>query len=552
MRIVLLLSFLFAGIYFEYQSCVLTIALLILFFIISGRNGKILWKDNYAVSFFWIMAACYLFSAFWAVDSHLALNGFLKFLPLPVFAGVLLQMKEEEREALLALLPAAGTVMTLISVAGSLIPAARQYFLVNNRLAGTFQYPNAFALFLMIALLYLLFMQEMNLKSLIQALVMLMGIMLSGSRTVYLMFPVFILISVFLLKNREKRIIAASTLVIIVAVALIVLAAGMDLPVGRLSSISLSDSTLLGRILYWKDALPVILKHPFGLGYMGYYFTQGGFQTGVYSVNHVHNEFLQIFLDVGWLPGLGFIGLFVFAFLKSDSSLKKLLLAAMGLHFIMDFDLQFIAVYMVFMLLLPWECGKEWKFGHRKVFMALSGGIGAVCLYFGAGSAAYYTGFRNIADFFVPSNTFLQIQQLEQAEDMETLEVQADEILQHNSFVALAWSAKARAAFSSGDITKMLEYKQKAISLSRYSPEEYEDEIYMLYTAAQLYEQSGDRESARYCMEEAVKIPDQMKEVLRSTDELAWRIRDKPELELSDEYRVYIEEMRIRIMKQPE
>ncbi|MCI7097617.1 MAG: hypothetical protein MR966_01635 [Lachnospiraceae bacterium] len=59
--------------------------------------------------------------------------------------------------------------------------------------------------------------------------------------------------------------------------------------------------------------------------------------------------------------------------------------------------------------------------------------------------------------------------QLEQTEDMETLETQADEILQQNSFVALAW-----------------------------------------------------------------------------------RIRDKPELELSDEYRVYIEEMRIRIMKQPE
>lgn len=59
--------------------------------------------------------------------------------------------------------------------------------------------------------------------------------------------------------------------------------------------------------------------------------------------------------------------------------------------------------------------------------------------------------------------------QLEQTEDMETLEIQADEILQQNSFVALAW-----------------------------------------------------------------------------------RIRDKPELELSDEYRVYIEEMRIRIMKQPE
>lgn len=47
---------------------------------------------------------------------------------------------------------------------------------------------------------------------------------------------------------------------------------------------SIKESTFVGRLLYYYDALPVIRKNPFGLGYMGYYYIQQSIQTGVYFV----------------------------------------------------------------------------------------------------------------------------------------------------------------------------------------------------------------------------------------------------------------------------
>ena len=49
------------------------------------------------------------------------------------------------------------------------------------------------------------------------------------------------------------------------------------IPSGRFLTTSLHSSTLLGRLLYAQDALPVILRHPFGLGYRSYTYMQGSF-----------------------------------------------------------------------------------------------------------------------------------------------------------------------------------------------------------------------------------------------------------------------------------
>ena len=79
---------------------------------------------------------------------------------------------------------------------------------------------------------------------------------------------------------------------------ILAVAAGSAGILERFTNISFGASTFLGRILYVQDALPLILKHPFGLGYYGYYFIQQSVQTGVYTVVNAHNELIQILLDV--------------------------------------------------------------------------------------------------------------------------------------------------------------------------------------------------------------------------------------------------------------
>ena len=70
----------------------------------------------------------------------------------------------------------------------------------------------------------------------------------------------------------------------------------------RVLSLSFTESTFVGRFLYYMDALPQILRRPFGMGYMGYYYDQLSVQTGVYSVMYLHNDLFQLVLDTGWIP----------------------------------------------------------------------------------------------------------------------------------------------------------------------------------------------------------------------------------------------------------
>ena len=469
----------------------------------------------------------------------MALLGFIKFLPIGLFAVILMQ-RPELRIKLLDGLPNAAVCLTLISFIGSRIPVLKEYIVVAGRFGGTFQYPNTFAVLLLVAFLYLMHKKETGKKEIAQAAVLIGGIFACGSRTVFILLPVAVAASFFILaEKKKKRALLAMTIAMVITGAVVLIVSGGG-ALSRILQISLSESTLLGRLLYAKDALSVIARNPLGLGYLGYYFTQGAFQTGVYSVNHVHNEFLQLFLDIGWLPGLTFAAVFIYGIFKSDSSWQRLLLITFGAHAFVDFDFQFVAMYMIFMLLLPWENGTQFSLTVPKAMSAAGILLSVVLLYVGIGNAAYYFGGQNLAEAFYPQNTLLKSERLKQAGSYDEMDDIADDILRCNEAVALAWDAKARASFVEGDVQKMMEYKQRAISLSKYNVEEYEDYLDMLFAAAQLYKEVGDKQSAEYCLQTASEIPELLKKVEGETDRIAWKLADRPELELSDEYKVYL------------
>lgn len=397
---------------------------------------------------------------------------------------------------------------------------------------------------MLVCLLCLFHTAKISLKSVIEAVVLIIGILLTGSRTVFLVMPVALLASGFVVKNKKRKICCFAMFGVPLAVALISIFFKGGTVISRLTEISLSQSTLLGRVLYWKDALPIILKNPLGLGYMGYYFTQGSFQTGVYSVTHAHNEFLQMFLDIGWLGGAAFISIWVYGFVKAKTGLYRIVLAVMATHAFVDFDLQYMAMYMVLMVFIPLEKGEDkiMSWGAIKRCMgATSLCIVIALVYFTFGSAAYYFNDQKAKNWFYPENTLRLIKELTQAEDLESIRNLSEKILETNESVSLAWSGMARAAFSEGDIENMMAYKRKAISLAKYSVEEYEDYLEMLLIATQLYQQAGESRSAAYCLKEALNIPVWMDEVIIQTDSLAWKLTDKPELALSEEYQSYVD-----------
>ncbi len=87
-----------------------------------------------------------------------------------------------------------------------------------------------------------------------------------------------------------------------------------------------------------------------------------------------------------------------------------------------------------------------------------------------------------------------------------------------------------------------MEYKSKAIECARYSIEEYTDYCEKLVVGILLYSDVKDDRSAERCKKELVDLADKLESVKAETNPLAWKIQDKPELELSDEYMKMIEE----------
>lgn len=543
LRIFLLLAPFFFGGFLEWVSCLY--ALFLMGFLLSclWKDGKWSVHKNLTLLSMTVLVFFYGISGFWAVDQGMAIAGFCKFLPYVLFTLAAMQLKTQERKQLLETVPVSGGVMVILSLSLRQIPVFQDMIYGNGRLEGFFQYPNVFALFLLLGVILLMRKETWGGWQLGNLLALLAGIALTGSRTVFFLLAASVLIFCFILKGKRRWALGFLLVVLVAGTACYVTLTGNVAGIGRYLTASLKSSTLLGRFLYYKDALPVIWKHPFGLGYMGYFYLQGSFQTGVYSVLHVHNELLQILLDVGWIPAVLFGAAVVQGFWRQKDVFDRMVIGTIIVHCMLDFDLQFVCIGFFLLLALDLESGTVWVIlkkrknstpGRLIPFLALA--LAGLCLWQGVALGLYRFGKNEAAVKVYPGCTGAWVSLLARQQDAEGMEGIADEILLRNQSIALAYSAKARAAYGKGDFAHMISYKQQALSLSKYQLEEYLDYFDMLETGILLYEANGDLESAAFCRQRLLEIPDIIEQVLAETDDLAWKILDQPELALPLEY----------------
>lgn len=540
LRVIMAVSLLAVGLFYELTSAVVS-AVLFVWLVLLAKRQKLGFRRNAASVTAIAVYIGYCVSILWSVDKGLSVWGVAKYLPVPLMALCLLQTDSDERSTVLNDLPWIGAVTVLVSFALQFIPSLHGLFTSSDRLAGFFQYPNTFACFMLLGLEILILSEEkINVWRVLCAIVLVFGLIQSGSRTVFVLAIPVLLVSLFIRLRKKPKVLVIGAVSVAAVFIVMILALGGSYSVSHLLALSTSESTLLGRLLYWKDALPVIGSHPFGLGYLGYYMSHGSFQTGLYSVRWVHNELLQMLLDIGWIPAVIAIVAVVKAVLAEQPTVRKVVLLTLLAHCMMDFDLEYIAMYFIVLLCLDWDTGKTKTLKLTVPAKAVSAVLILGSLYIGVGSTLYYSGKTEASVKVYPWNTQARMELLTEAETAEEMDEQADAILALNDTVALAWDAKAEAAYSRGDFGAVIDAKNNALANTKYIRSEYVDYFNKLAVGYQLYLQAGDTKSAQICLDEIIGIHSRIDRVLAATDELAWKITDKPYLVMPDEYNDFV------------
>ena len=532
-------SIFFAGGFFEYVSGGICLVLVCFFvcYLIGKNKIKLAIDINFLAII--VLVFSYLIVALWAVDSGVAVAGFFKFVPVLLFYVLLCNIEDKEKYILW--LPDAGVLMVLLSFIMMQFNSMSHLVSVGGRMSGSFQYPNTFALFLLICVIVAVYSDEKD--RLLQVVILLFGIYKSGSLTVYILTAAACVL-LFIIKKDDRKLIGLGMVVAVLGVVIFIATGLLDL------DMALKSSTFTGRLLYYKDALPVIVSHPFGLGYYGYFFVQPGIQTGVYSVLNVHNELLQLMLDVGVVPAVFFYGVIIRQLvIKEQSARNKLVILFVTLHTMLDYDFQFLAILFMVIMFMNTKKPRELKItkftkvGLIIVFCL----VGCGATVYGLSNWYFMKGDYSKACKVWNNNTRAQIQQLYVSDDMNECEEIARDIISRNEYIPVTYSVLADSCYVDGDVEGYIKHKTRAIELAPYDYLLYLDYLDGLYKACESYITIGELESAQICLDRMKYVKTILNKVQSKTSELAWKIQDKPVLVIPAEYEILINELEMKI-----
>ena len=504
---------------------------------IAWKRKKLLVPGGIVTACLGIMLVGYILSACLARDKGVAFIGVIRLASVCLFWILWNNLEDSLREKIRGWLPRIAAVLTGAAVVLYISPYFREILFRAGRLGGIFQYSNTYALFLLIGIVIIAFREKRNRLDYLTTGVLAAGIVLCGSRSVLVMFAL-VLILIFIRRKLERKWIVLITGIVICVCLLLQMILHLDL--GRLLQMTLDSSTLNGRVLYWTDAVPVILEHPLGLGYMGYYFLQPQFQTGVYVTRFVHNDLLQWGLDAGIVPMAAFVGIiFANIFNRKNTKQNRTILILIFLHCMFDFDLQYTCMFCIMLMCMKARSKHSIEMS-KKTAICAAGGAAAFCAYFSLALGLSFTGMEEQALALYPADTFAREALMREKED----EKQARVIIEENGMLAAAYDCSARNYLEEGKYTKAYEDVRGIFQCAGYDMDLYDQSVYYLSIALDQAVRNNDRENARKILEQIQAVPDLLEDLKSKTSFFAYRINDRPEFELEQSIEDYIRSLR--------
>jgi len=346
---------------------------LVLFFLILSVKD---FKNFFSFSkFFYIFLGLVFIFGFFALNFSIFLYSFFRFFLFALFGGAVAYYLSQNAISLqktFLVLGFSGFLQTIISVLqfrnqssiglkilgeSVLGPetsgVARVYTPFGNllRVYGTMPHANILATFLVIAFLSFiyLFLKKKNIYYLIPASTLVIGIILTFSRSGFFIFFLGILATFFILflnRNFKKEIFIFAVFLIILF--LILFLEFKDLIFARFY-VSFNEPSFVHRAYYNLIGIELFKKYPIlGVGFGNQILA--GLKNGLYSAQNlnfswqwqpIHNIYLLVLVETGVISFLIFLFFFFSIFLKSIKLLKKNL-----------FSNKFLDFYFTFLILL--------------------------------------------------------------------------------------------------------------------------------------------------------------------------------------------------------
>ncbi|MBR0427278.1 MAG: O-antigen ligase family protein [Clostridia bacterium] len=533
------------GLYFEFASYFAQIIILVILLIKLCKAKKCKIYLNFEAIALAVISAGYLFTCIYAIDKGMAILGFLKFTIPLTFGLMLMQYEKQEITEYLKVIPVSGIIMIILSMLFKYISfLPNDFYLPNGRMMGFLQYANTFALFLLIGIIFTVYCIKDKKKVIIYNIILLFGILISGCRTVLVL--AFLNYIIAIVKKKELRIyFIALVLIAIAGTITYVLITGNLNTIGRYLTISVASRSLQERLLYYKDAIPLILKYPFGMGYMGYSYIQPQIQTGIYQAAYVHNDFLQLILDIGIIPTIIFgVAMAKSIISKNNSKSLKLFLLTIALHILLDFDLQFLIIFLILVISLDIWSGKEFEFEVSKMVVIVTGSIFiAIYLYFALTTFFHYIEKDEISAkmylIYTEANIAVANNYME-SEDIENANEVATNMKKTNKELGMIYNIKAYYYLKNQKWNLMEQNKKRYLEINKYDMSEYEDYILMLSQAIEYYAKNDEMEKAMDYIKQVVEVPSIIEKVKSSTSNIAYELKEVPNFELKENVQKYI------------
>ena len=526
--ILTVLPFIVGG-YYVFVCSAVNIVLIVLFLIGLFRNKSFKLSISFETAVIGLMTLLYLITSLWAVDKTMSPYGFIKLLVPFLFMLNLFQIKSEDRKSLLFFVPYSAGIMVAGSYLLSFIKPMKALFFDDiGNFHGTFQYANAFAIYLLIALIIAIYKPKTKKISvaadIVCALLSIFGIALSGSRIVVAL-TVFILICIVVLfifekiQQRKKK----TVFICVIAAVFTIGAIAFSLsPLGsEIIEKVMSDKSFVKRTVYYYDAFVFALKYPFGKGTYAFYYVQPTIQSANYYVIDVHNDYLQMMVEIGIIPCLLFVAVLAKQLISNKIDLmQKLIIIALGAHCFFDYDLQFASLFLI--LLLCFDFGNEKEFESKSKLIPIV--VFAALIIFNSllGLSSYFnhSGNQEKSNYY-HKNTSATLMLMQNSNDQQFGYDCATQLLKNNNYIFEANRVLSSIYFENERYAEAIEQMEQVLNKEPRNMKNYEKYIDICIVAEQDYLKNNNTEKAKECAQKIAGIDDTLKELKKNTNKRA-------------------------------